>query len=161
MAQLVDTVGHLLTPELRDDLRRLNTPGGRGRAVTGNPWIRPYLLTGGRTRTQAPAVPAHAGVGRATIPRPRPGCRPRPGGSTSRAVLGPQSVAELSAHCGMPLGVTRVLLEDLAAGRAGADQRRPRGAAGDQRLLQRVLDGPAPDRLTPTVGGARAAARPE
>ncbi len=28
MAQLVDTVGHLLTPELRDDLRRLNAPGG-------------------------------------------------------------------------------------------------------------------------------------
>ena len=30
MAQLVDTVGHVLTPELRDDLRRLNGPGGRG-----------------------------------------------------------------------------------------------------------------------------------
>ena len=30
MAQLVDTVGHLLTPELRDDLRRLNAPGGGG-----------------------------------------------------------------------------------------------------------------------------------
>ena len=32
MAQLVDTVGHLLTPQLRDDLRRLNTlPRGAGR----------------------------------------------------------------------------------------------------------------------------------
>jgi hypothetical protein len=32
MAQLVDTVGHLLTPQLRDDLRRLNTlQGGAGR----------------------------------------------------------------------------------------------------------------------------------
>ena len=32
MAQLVDAVGHVLTPQLRDDLRRLNaTSGGGGR----------------------------------------------------------------------------------------------------------------------------------
>ena len=32
MAQLVDAVGHVLTPQLRDDLRRLNaTGGGSGR----------------------------------------------------------------------------------------------------------------------------------
>jgi hypothetical protein len=30
MAQLVDTVGHVLTPELRDDLRRMNAQGGQG-----------------------------------------------------------------------------------------------------------------------------------
>src|SRR5580693_3523478 len=29
MAQLVDTVGHVLTPELREDLRRMNARGGR------------------------------------------------------------------------------------------------------------------------------------
>ena len=32
MAQLVDAVGHVLTPQLRDDLRRLNMmTGGAGR----------------------------------------------------------------------------------------------------------------------------------
>jgi hypothetical protein len=32
MAQLVDTVGHVLTPQLRDDLRRMNAiSGGAGR----------------------------------------------------------------------------------------------------------------------------------
>jgi hypothetical protein len=32
MAQLVDAVGHVLTPQLRDDLRRLNAmSGGAGR----------------------------------------------------------------------------------------------------------------------------------
>ncbi len=32
MAQLVDAVGHVLTPQLRDDLRRMNTmSGGAGR----------------------------------------------------------------------------------------------------------------------------------
>jgi hypothetical protein len=32
MAQLVDTVGHVLTPQLRDDLRRINAmSGGAGR----------------------------------------------------------------------------------------------------------------------------------
>ncbi len=30
MAQLVDAVGHVLTPQLRDDLRRLNATGGGG-----------------------------------------------------------------------------------------------------------------------------------
>ena len=30
MARLVDSVGHLLTPQLRDDLRRLNTPVTEG-----------------------------------------------------------------------------------------------------------------------------------
>jgi predicted regulator of Ras-like GTPase activity (Roadblock/LC7/MglB family) len=30
MAQLVDTVGHVLTPQLRDDLRRVNAASGRG-----------------------------------------------------------------------------------------------------------------------------------
>ena len=30
MARLVDSVGHLLTPQLRDDLRRLNTPAMEG-----------------------------------------------------------------------------------------------------------------------------------
>ena len=30
MAQLVDAVGHVLTPQLRDDLRRINARSGRG-----------------------------------------------------------------------------------------------------------------------------------
>jgi uncharacterized protein len=30
MAQLVDAVGHVLTPQLRDDLRRMNALNGRG-----------------------------------------------------------------------------------------------------------------------------------
>ena len=30
MARLVDSVGHLLTPQLRDDLRRMNTPVTEG-----------------------------------------------------------------------------------------------------------------------------------
>jgi hypothetical protein len=30
MAQLVDTVGHVLTPQLRDDLRRMNAMSGGG-----------------------------------------------------------------------------------------------------------------------------------
>lgn len=30
MAQLVDTVGHVLTPQLREDLRRVNAASGRG-----------------------------------------------------------------------------------------------------------------------------------
>jgi hypothetical protein len=57
-----------------------------------------------------------------------------------RASLSPESVAELSAHCGVPLGVTRVLLEDLAA--AGQVQvNTGTHDSSDQLLLRRLVDG--------------------
>ncbi len=109
--------------------------------MTGNPWIRPYLLTGGRTRTQQQLyLHTLVSAGRddpAAVLRLSPEARRL----HQQAVLGTQSVAELSAHCGMPLGVTRVLLEDLAADGRVRISAGHAGAAGDQRLLQRVLDG--------------------
>jgi hypothetical protein len=58
-----------------------------------------------------------------------------------RACSSTESVAELSAHCGVPLGVTRVLLGDLcSAGRVLAEA--PVAASPfDRTLLERVLDG--------------------
>ena len=109
--------------------------------MTGHPWIRPYLLTGGRTRTRHQLfLHTLVSAGR-DGPAAPPGLTPEAGRLYARARLGTQSVAELSAHCGMPLGVTRVLLEDLAtAGQVQISAGRS-GAAGDQGLLQRVLDG--------------------
>jgi hypothetical protein len=109
--------------------------------VNGNPWIRPYLLTGGRTQTRHQLfLHTLVSVGRED-PAASSGLTPEAGRLYERARLGTQSLAELSAHCGMPLGVTRVLLEDLAAaGRVQISAGRS-GAAGDQGLLQRVLDG--------------------
>lgn len=54
------------------------------------------------------------------------------------------SVAELSAGCGMPLGVTRVLVDDLAAsGRLviHPDSHSSRGSSRNLDLLERLRDG--------------------
>ena len=107
--------------------------------------VRPYTLTGGRTRTSSGRhVALEAIIGA------------NGGGSVSgsaerRAIveLGRNSVlslVEISAHLGLPLGVTRVLVADLAdeglltidgAVTARADDVYP---AHDASLLETVLD---------------------
>ena len=109
--------------------------------MTGNPWVRPYVLTGGRTRTRhnlyVHTLVSAERYDRATARRLSPEARRL----YERASFGAQSVAELSAHCGVSLGVTRVLLEDLAA--TDRVQINDGGSASpyDHRLLKRVIDG--------------------
>ena len=50
-------------------------------------------------------------------------------------------MAELSAHCGVSLGVTRVLLEDLAASDHVLINEDTYTSPYDHRLLKRVIDG--------------------
>jgi hypothetical protein len=107
--------------------------------------IRPYAVTGGRTR-------GNRHLALETIVRTTPqgrAAQPRLIRESSRIVelcAEPLSVAEISAHLDMPLGVARVIVGDLAAeGLVGASgttdpssttQNRP-----DIKLLERVLDG--------------------
>lgn len=98
--------------------------------------VRPYVLTGGRTRS-ALAIETLVSA----VPRPGPG--PGPGLAEQRAVVAlcgrPRAIAEIAALLRLPLGVARVLVGDLvAAGAVAIHQQRP---AGDQALLQRVLIG--------------------
>ena len=104
--------------------------------------VRPYLLTGGRTRSavdlaleaQIMLTPkGHAGIMHASMER--------------RAILelcaNAQSVAEISAHCKIHLQVARVLVgdlitEDLLAVQDTAQYTPDRP---DLDLLNRVLDG--------------------
>jgi hypothetical protein len=83
--------------------------------VTANPWVRPYVLTGGRTQTRKhPYLHTLVSVDQydaSAAARLLPEARRL----YERAAVGVQSVAELSAHCEVSLGVTRILLEDLAA----------------------------------------------
>ena len=109
--------------------------------MIANPWVRPYVLTGGRTRTRH-RLYVHTLVG---VERYDPVAAARLSPEArrlyERAAVGPQSVAELSAHCGVSLGVTRVLLEDLsAAGRVQINDD-AESAPYDHRLLKRVIDG--------------------
>jgi Protein of unknown function (DUF742) len=109
--------------------------------VTANPWVRPYVMTGGRTRTRKhPLVHTLVSVDRydqtATA-----GLSPETRRLYERAAAGTQSVAELSAHCAVSLGVTRVLLEDLAAAGLVRINDDALCAPRDHRLLERVIAG--------------------
>jgi hypothetical protein len=102
--------------------------------------IRPYALTGGRTRGRHQllvetivSVPNYdPGLAASLMPESR---------ALYEKARGRLSIAELSATLTMPLGVVRVLISDLAG--QGAVFIHPTGQAYsyDQRMLERILDG--------------------
>ena len=109
--------------------------------MTANPWVRPYVLTGGRTRTRYRLyVHTLVSVGRYD-PVAAARLSPEARRLYERAFFGAQSVAELSAHCGVSLGVTRVLLEDMAAADHVQINEETYTSPYDHRLLKRVIDG--------------------
>lgn len=109
--------------------------------MTVNPWVRPYVLTGGRTRTRHQLY-VHTLV---SAPRYDSSAAARLTPESRRlyeqAHQGTCSIAELSAHCGVSLGVTRVLLEDLAAAGRVQINDDAYDSPYDRRLLKRVIDG--------------------
>lgn len=104
--------------------------------------VRPYVVTAGRTPS-GPAIPLEALV--TTTAR----------GETARAAhevarilalcRAPQSIAELSAHLGVPVGVTRVLVADLTADDLVAVGARPaaRDLGTDPAFIERLMAGVA------------------
>jgi Protein of unknown function (DUF742) len=109
--------------------------------MVANPWVRPYVLTGGRTQTRKyPYLHTLVSVDRydeSASARLLPEARRL----YERAAVGVQSVAELSAHCEVSLGVTRVLLEDLAAAELVRVNDDALSAPPDHQLLSRVIAG--------------------
>jgi hypothetical protein len=113
----------------------------RARPAVTNPWVRPYVLVSGRTQEAGQllvhtlvSVPGYDSQFASTL-------LPEARVLYERASSVIESVAELSAHCGVPLGVTRVLLSDMAsAGRVLVEV--PAASSPlDRVLLERVLDG--------------------
>ena len=100
--------------------------------------VRPYSWTGGRT---TPPVTLEVETLVSATGRPADPAGP----AEHRTILGlcakPRSVAELAALLKMPLGVTRVLLGDLAAAGNVAIHRTaaPADTAADVALMQRVI----------------------
>src|ERR1700742_2875084 len=103
--------------------------------------VRPYAMTGGRTRGRVPLLlgtlgcvpPYDIAVGQTLVAEAREIY------SLCRAV---RSVAEISADLDIPLGVVRVLLSDLAAN--GQIRIHPSAAGAgvpEHVLLERVLRG--------------------
>jgi hypothetical protein len=118
-----------------EDLPRVRT----GRRASP---VRPYVRTGGRTRSNRElALETLVSVSRG---RPRSA---RPPNREYRRVVDlcdvPRSIAEVAALTSVPVGVARVLVGDLAAqGLLTVHQTRgPSGVATDMALMQRVLAG--------------------
>ncbi len=102
--------------------------------------VRPYTITGGRTRTSGRSLPFEAMV-RTVHGASASGSSERCAivSLASRQVI---SLVEISAHLQLPVGVTRVLVSDLADDGlvtigTRTDTRLP---AEDANLLEAVLD---------------------
>jgi hypothetical protein len=103
--------------------------------------VRPYALTGGRTRAKVGDLPIEALIVASLPARDRVSLR-----HEARRIVDlcdtPISVAEVSARLHVPLGAARVLVGDLVADGLVEVHRMENGnGRPDVRLLERVLDG--------------------
>ncbi|WP_228374232.1 DUF742 domain-containing protein [Demequina phytophila] len=112
--------------------------------------VRPYALTGGRVSAASSDLPMEALVESTVDPQASSGLTPEKKKILQLAAGQFQSVAELSAHTRLPLGVVRVLVTDLAEVNylkihvgGTADDATTHDASGglSLSLLESVLDG--------------------
>jgi len=101
--------------------------------------VRPYTLTGGRTRNEGIDVAIQSVIcqSKASL------VTPPPVGPVEQAIwsvaAGRLSSADISAKLDLPLGVVRVLVGDLAE--AGHIEVGVTVSSGDAQLLRRLIDG--------------------
>ena len=91
--------------------QRAPQPDDDGEVVYESGSIRPYAVTGGRTRSKGEQIPIEALV--SVIGRPPPQLSAEKLRIVGLAMTQYLSIAELSAHMHMPVGVVRVLVGDL------------------------------------------------
>lgn len=101
--------------------------------------VRPYVRTRGRTRTRTDLAVETL----VSIPSPRPPLEDPEHVALGDVVDDPRSVAEVAALLAVPLGVARVIIDDMAG--AGLLLVHPRAVAASgapsRDIMQRVLDG--------------------
>jgi hypothetical protein len=93
--------------------RERRTPGASdpGEVIYESAAIRPYAVTGGRTRTKGELLPIEALV--SVIGMPAVQLSTEKSRIVELALTQYLSIAELSAHMHLPVGVVRVLVGDL------------------------------------------------
>lgn len=113
----------------------MSGPDGGGRLV------RPFALTGGRTRPRNEFTLIT--VVSAVDPQPARHGRPQPEHTRILRMCGkPIAVAELAAHLDLPMSVVAIMLCDLLeAGRITVHAPRVVSPSQDIHLLQKVRDG--------------------
>ncbi|WP_121828502.1 DUF742 domain-containing protein [Streptomyces sp. S1] len=124
-----------------------SVPGGRWYDSDAGPLVRPYAMTGGRTKPG----PGHVRFDLIALVV----VDDDPPGPAEESLLGPehrsllalcrvetQSVAELAADADLPVGVVRVLLGDLLeSGFVRVSRPVPPARLPDERILREVIDG--------------------
>lgn len=103
--------------------------------------VRPYAITGGRTRpttdVQVETIVVRTAAGESAATRAG-----MERGRILKLCVEPISVAELSARLHVPIGVARVLVGDMAdEGLLDFNRSHARGDRPSLRLLERVFDG--------------------
>jgi hypothetical protein len=106
------------------------------------PVVRPYTVTGGRVRPTATDIDLVAFVLAASAPAEAALAPLQP---EHQAIIDasqePISVAELSAHLDLPLGVVRVLLGDLLAAELIVVHEPPQSQFPDDNIIEAVVNG--------------------
>ena len=111
------------------------------RPASGRRRVRPYAMTGGRTRPAHTDLEIEALVSTTSLGErsPKLTVEQRAIAALCRDIL---SIAEISARLDLPLGVTRVLVGDLASQGMVTVHRAPSHAGGPNvALLEQVLHG--------------------
>lgn len=99
-------------------------------------FTRPYLLTGGRTRSDAGELAVEAMV---AVSAGSEAPEDHDLAAIYTLCQTPNSIAEISAKCAMPLGVARVLVADLWG--AGSLEVLETTRSDDIAIVRRLLDG--------------------
>ncbi|MFD7136087.1 DUF742 domain-containing protein [Streptomyces sp. NPDC059894] len=121
-------------------------PGSQWYDMDAGPLVRPYAVTGGRTRSGPTGVRFDL-IALVTLDQGAPGADGAGLGPEHRALIAlcrteTQSVAELAAGCDLPVGVVRVLLGDLLdVGCVTVSRPVPPARLPDERILREVIDG--------------------
>jgi hypothetical protein len=114
---------------------------GRYEADPG-PFLRPYAMTEGRTEPTSPDLAIEDLIGSASMGLDPPTWLSLEHRSIALACTETLSVAELAARVDLPLGVTRVLVGDLAEQGMVTVHRAPSHSGGPNvALLEQVLHG--------------------
>ncbi|CAL9631925.1 DUF742 domain-containing protein [Streptomyces sp. Tu 3180] len=120
--------------------------GGHWYDHEAGPLVRPYAVTGGRTRP-GPGGARFDLIALVTLDPGAPGADDPALGPEHRALIGlcrpeTQSVAELAAGADLPVGVVRVLLGDLLErGCVTVSRPVPPARLPDERVLREVIEG--------------------
>ena len=104
--------------------------------LEGGSFVRSYLLTGGRTRSEAGEIAIEALV---SVTEGSTAPDDKELAAIYSLCSTPNSIAEISAKCSMPLGVARVLVADMWG--AGSLEVLETTRTDDIAIVRRLLDG--------------------